>query len=171
MTRNAPATKSPNIQNGTYTIAHDERGHYTVKLHTAQKGGLAGKRILSLLVGPDNEGDYQGVAFWDDDAKCAHVWRRHRGAINLPIDGRHWTNDPKRISSVQAKLAIWSDLALRGDGTGGELTEDGRPRRGYWAQDGYTLLLDGRCVVCNRKLTDPESIRTGIGPKCGGRSA
>ena len=27
----------------------------------------------------------------------------------------------------------------------------------------------GRCRVCNRKLTDPESIELGVGPVCGRR--
>lgn len=27
----------------------------------------------------------------------------------------------------------------------------------------------GRCCQCNRKLTHPESIETGVGPVCGGR--
>jgi len=33
----------------------------------------------------------------------------------------------------------------------------------------YEVLVSGRCYVCNRKLTDPDSIKTGIGPICGGR--
>lgn len=31
---------------------------------------------------------------------------------------------------------------------------------------GYRLLIEGKCLVCNRKLTEPESITTGIGPEC-----
>ncbi len=34
---------------------------------------------------------------------------------------------------------------------------------------GYRLEHTGRCGRCNRLLTDPESIRTGLGPECGGR--
>lgn len=33
---------------------------------------------------------------------------------------------------------------------------------------GARLLFEGRCIVCNRKLTTPESIRSGIGPICAG---
>jgi len=33
----------------------------------------------------------------------------------------------------------------------------------------YELMLEGRCIKCNRKLTDPVSIETGIGPVCAGR--
>ena len=34
----------------------------------------------------------------------------------------------------------------------------------------YSLMVEGRCIVCNRALTTPESIRTGIGPVCDGRN-
>lgn len=35
----------------------------------------------------------------------------------------------------------------------------------------YSLMVEGRCIVCNRALTTPESILTGIGPVCDGRKA
>lgn len=31
---------------------------------------------------------------------------------------------------------------------------------------GYTFKLEGRCRICNRVLTNPESIDRGIGPEC-----
>lgn len=175
------------VHNGTYTVAHPAQGHFTLKVYTVRKGDLEGKRIIALLVGPDNTSDYKGVAFWNDDRQVVNVWRRHRGPDSRePIDGYHWQK--KGWSSVEQKLAIWSDLAIRGDGTGEagssptpaevstndpetvERLRGDRPRKGFWAGEGYTLLVEGRCVVCNKKLTDPESIRTGIGPVCGGRS-
>ena len=156
-------SKAPNVQNGTYTVSSPD-GHFTIKLHTAQKGDLAGKRILSLLTGPDNESHFTSAAFWDDEKKRAFVWRRFRGvAGNARIDGYHWPKDGElaRWSAYEQKLAIWSDLVLRGSD---------EKRNGFWFGEGYRLLREGRCVRCNRKLTDPESIRTGIGPVCGGRT-
>lgn len=50
-------------------------------------------------------------------------------------------------------LMVW-DLAV----------QDGR----RWGSK-YELLHEGRCLCCNRKLTDPISIQTGIGPVCAGR--
>jgi hypothetical protein len=165
----AAVTNAPHVHNGTYTVAHSTQGHFTLKVYTVKKGDLAGKRIVSLLTGPDNVNNYKGVAFWNDELQVANVWRRYRGPnSHLPIDGYHWQQ--KGWSSIETKLGIWSDLAIRGDGTVPEDDEDGRPRQGFWAGEGYTLLLEGVCVVCNRKLTDPDSIRLGIGPKCGGRS-
>lgn len=149
------------VHNGTYTVQHEKHGHFTVKLYTKTNGELQGRRILALLVGPDNRTDYRGVAFWDDDAKRAHVWKRFKGPdSHFPIDGNHWQK--RGWSAIEQKLAIWSDLALRGT------TEE---RHGFWYGEGYRLLLEGRCVRCNRKLTHPESIRTGIGPECANRTA
>lgn len=34
---------------------------------------------------------------------------------------------------------------------------------------GCTYLHESKCRRCNRRLTDPESIETGIGPVCAGR--
>lgn len=35
--------------------------------------------------------------------------------------------------------------------------------------EGFSILPSGTCFKCGRKLTTPESIRTGLGPVCGGR--
>ncbi|MCP4897845.1 MAG: hypothetical protein GY906_12805 [bacterium] len=37
------------------------------------------------------------------------------------------------------------------------------------ALEKYEVLEDCRCIRCNRKLTTPESIKSGIGPICAGR--
>jgi hypothetical protein len=34
---------------------------------------------------------------------------------------------------------------------------------------GIEYMFEGRCRVCNRSLTNPESIESGIGPVCAGR--
>lgn len=151
----APAPSNvPNVQNGIYTVS-SPGGHFTIRLHTALKGDLKGKRILSLLVGPSNEDDYKGVAFWDDRAKTVRVWSRfvddkHASSCGTRIDASRW--EPSRWSSTQLKLAIWLRLAL-----------------GY-GRPGYALLREGRCLVCNRRLTTPESIESGIGPVCAERA-
>lgn len=35
-----------------------------------------------------------------------------------------------------------------------------------WTKAGCEYHYEGRCRVCNRTLTTPESIESGIGPKC-----
>ncbi len=60
--------------------------HRTFKIATVRegkgedktKGGLAGKRIVSLLVGPDNVNDFSGFAFVNDGG-IVKVWSRLRG--------------------------------------------------------------------------------------------
>ena len=43
------------------------------------------------------------------------------------------------------------------------------PRK--WKGKGFQFMIEGRCRKCNHTLTVPESIKSGIGPKCarGGR--
>jgi hypothetical protein len=66
------------INNGTYTLINNEKNtHATVKISTVQKGALKGKRILSLLIGSDNEHSYKGFAFVNDNDMIA-VWAKHR---------------------------------------------------------------------------------------------
>ena len=159
-TTTTPTTQPPalKLKNGTYTVASPTGGHVTIKLHTAQQGKLAGRRIFSLLVGSNNETDYQGVAFWDDAAGRANVWQRFRGPHpkpEFPIDGYHWQRTAG-WGSIEKKLAVLLDVALRGE-------------RGYWGGRGYTLHLEGRCVRCNRKLTTVQSIASGMGAKCAGK--
>jgi len=150
---------APSVKNGTFTVSHERLGHFTVKLWTCAKGALAGKRILSLLTGPNNDTDFTGVAFWNDEAKVANVWKRHRGEkSSQPVDGFAWQTIGWSV--YEQKLAIWCDLATRGAE---------QERHGYWFGEGYRLQLEGRCVVCNRKLTHPESIDAGIGPECASR--
>lgn len=161
-------TPGPLLHNGTYTVSHEQHGHFTVKLHTAQRGALAGKRIVSLLMGPDNQNDWKGVAFWREATEegiefpHAQVWKRH---ASVSRDPRIWPvnqfNWGEAWSVVEKKLATWLDVAIRGR----EVDTDGLPC-GYAAGIGYVCQLSGRCLRCNKELTHPESIRLGIGPTC-----
>ena len=128
------------VFNGTYTIHSGKTGeHRTFRISTQnEKAEFApGKRIVALLTGPDNESDYTGFAFIDDQG--IHVWSKKR-------DEGLWD---------QYAEMLWS-LALDASFS-------------PWAERGYRLMMEGRCVRCNRKLTEPESILTGIGPVCAGR--
>lgn len=42
-------------------------------------------------------------------------------------------------------------------------------RPDYWRERGMAYEFEGRCRKCNRALTTPESLRSGIGPVCEGR--
>jgi hypothetical protein len=50
--------------NGIFTVFNPKTGqHRTFQIKTVKKGGLKGKRIVSMLVGPNNESDYLPIAF------------------------------------------------------------------------------------------------------------
>ncbi len=164
---------APILHGGTYTVAHPKHGHFTVKVHTAKGGELEGRRIISLLVGPDNTSDYRGVAFWnenerDQDGKPwpqARIWSRFRGPdSHLPLDGYHYQYKGG-WSAHEQKVAIFLDLALR------KLHQEDLEERvhSHFAGEGYTILRESRCSVCNRKLTHPASIALGLGPECAHR--
>ena len=130
------------IPNGIWTI-QGPRGHRTVSIETqADDARFApGKRVVSLLVGPD---DWQGFGFVSQDSRIA-VWTKYRGH-----DGQ--ASDCEKIASVLV------DLFLRPDTT-------------PLAAAGYVILGEATCTRCNRRLTTPDSILAGIGPDCRTRRA
>jgi hypothetical protein len=58
----------------TVTLTSPSGDHRTFKIATKQKGKLAGKRVVSLLIGPNNAADYEGFAFVVDGR--VKVWHR-----------------------------------------------------------------------------------------------
>jgi hypothetical protein len=126
----------PKIFNGFYTIKSRVTGeHRTFRILTQPKDAdfAPGRRVLGLLTGPDNDSDYTGFAFVDDEG--IHVWASKKS---------------EGLWETYAQM-IW-DLSL-----------DGALSR--WAKN-YEFMTDGRCLICNRHLTNPESVKTGIGPVC-----
>lgn len=115
--------------NGTFTIKSPRGGHRTFRIRTEK--GLDGKRVVSMLTGPDNESSYQAFGFVGDRVS---VWRRLRGT-DFETYGR------------------MLDRLLAGINNGLGLV-------------GYEVLSERKCRRCNRKLTTPESIESGIGPEC-----
>lgn len=68
------------IYDGEYTLTNPITGqHRTFKIRTVQNGNLKGRRVISLLTGPDNTSDYEGFAFLSDDSEAFSVWRRFQG--------------------------------------------------------------------------------------------
>lgn len=120
--------------NGKFTVKSLRTGdHRTFRIHTQSVDAsfAPGKRVLSLLTGPDNENDYKGFAFVDSDG--IHLWQRC---------------DTETYQKYAAML--------------GKLHE-------HEAEGRVEVLASTSCRVCNRSLTDPESVKSGIGPVCAGR--
>lgn len=135
------------IPNGLFTITNPEGDHRTFKINTIQNGDLKGKRRISLLTGPDNENHYRGFGFVDDETIV--VWRKKR--------------DKTHIWYAKLVEAAHKQLQTRYDSEEEVLDMDfefkGRT---------YILQHSKRCLKCNRTLTDPESLKRGIGPRCAG---
>jgi hypothetical protein len=104
---------------------------------------------MAVLTGNDNEVDYQGLGFVDaaDGFTDMRIWKKWEGS-----------NAARAAILV---LGIADTMARKG-------------------QDQYELGTQGWivkvqrsafCIVCNRKLTAPESISSGIGPMCAGRKS
>lgn len=67
--------------NGIITVVNKKTGgHRTFKIATVKNGNLKGKRIVSLLIGPDNTSDYLGLGFVHDDG-IVRVWGKHKGSV------------------------------------------------------------------------------------------
>lgn len=128
------------IFNGRYTVKNRRSGeHRTFEIKTQAEDAkfAAGKRVLALLTGPDNTSDYTGFGFVEETGIA--IWKSKRGEAG------------KKSTYEWYGEMLWS-LAL--DGGLSPFAET------------YELLQEGTCAVCNRVLTEPESLATGIGPVC-----
>jgi hypothetical protein len=112
---------------------------FTYRLR-APKEGSKDVRFVAVLTGPD---DYRfvGTVFLRD----------RQGADQAP----RFVYSPRSsigatAPSVKAFEWVWRRLA------GGQATA------------GVEIWHEGRCGKCGRRLTDPESISTGLGPVCAG---
>ena len=82
--------------NGIITVKSLVTGnHFSYQVKTVKKDGpLKGKRILSLLRGPDNTSDYTGFAFVEDDG--IKLWNRFKNTeYNKHIRILNSINHPK----------------------------------------------------------------------------
>jgi len=125
---------NPIIPNGCFTIKNTTKNtHRTVKISTVKKeGGLKDKRIISLLVGPDNNSSYKGFGFVNTNGYI-FVWNKYRD------------------SNIMTWIARFISTKFMNDNVN---------------YPGVELLVEKKCIICNRRLTTPESIKAGIGPEC-----
>jgi len=69
----------PEIPNCRVTIRFPCGTHKTFRIHTQQVGVRAGRRFVSLLIGPDNSTDFEEFAELTTAAAGIVVYRRWRG--------------------------------------------------------------------------------------------
>ena len=121
--------------NGKLTIQNPKTGnHRTFSIHTQPKDShfAPEQRIISLLIGSDNQSAYTPFGFVQSD-----------GSIRL------------FRSKSEGVYPIYADMISN-------------PVK--WTAKGAVYMFEGRCRKCNRLLTSPESISSGIGPVCDGKS-
>lgn len=66
------------VPNGFFTLTLPDGSHRTFRVHTQnpQAKFAPGKRVISLLIGPANTGDYERFGFVEADG--VRVWKRYR---------------------------------------------------------------------------------------------
>lgn len=118
----------------------DCRSHYTFKIvHKEAKNGWPESDMVFLLTGPDNQSDYTYAGKLD--------------GIRLKITQKSCVGEhswPKLILERVLVCALTNQL---------DKIEAA----------GWRLMHEGRCCVCGRRLTRPDSIEAGIGPECAER--
>lgn len=125
-------TLTPLIPNGFFTITFPDGSHRTLRVRTkpADSKFAPGRRVVGLLIGPDNTSDYEDFAFIGEYG--VQTWKRFK--------------NQKQDRYAELLWALGNNEEI----------------------DGYSLAISKRCLICNRTLSDPESLRLGIGPVCRG---
>lgn len=128
----------PKVFNGKYTLHDTESNrHWTfeIKTQSSKSRFRPGERLISLLSGPNNTGDWRAIGTVTEEGVA--LFKKH--------------DNPDMSVLV---MILWSIL-----------TDKERPE--FLNQ--YEVLVSATCYKCNRELTVPESILTGIGPVCAER--
>ncbi|RLB46237.1 MAG: hypothetical protein DRJ42_28110 [Deltaproteobacteria bacterium] len=140
---------------GTFTARSLRTGsRLTFRLSRPRHSDAGDARIyVRVLTGPENTADYT----WLGTFRTAdRDWRGRTYAAG-------WTHSRKSDigeSAPSARTVAWLlPRVLRG----GRHLDAVMEQTEFWHE--------GRCGACGRKLTVPESIKSGIGPVCAGRAA
>jgi hypothetical protein len=142
---NSIENSAVSFYNGEYTITNEKGEHRTFRIRRQKDDArFAPKaRIVSIMNGSDNEVSYKGFGFANDNGMIK-VWKKHQ----------------TRTMDYFAHLLSKAFSAIKASDE--ETVENSFECAGRV----YTVLLSKRCLRCNRKLTNPESIRLGVGPEC-----
>lgn len=145
--------------NATFTLVSEKTGaRFTYKARRADGDKADRPWFVSVLTGPDNEGDFSYLG-------CLFPESTVNGVIPAGY-GR-----PARSCHTGAGFVQTKKSAIDRD------APSARAFRWFWDRanraelQGLPLAVyhEGRCGRCGRKLTVPESILTGFGPECAGK--
>jgi len=77
---NSHPVDAPNLLlDGVVTAKLTNGKHFTYRLSSVRRGALDGKRIVELMIGPDNEHSFKAWGFIDEDARI-RMWKRFQGS-------------------------------------------------------------------------------------------
>jgi len=114
--------------------------HYTFKVSKVEND-KGTVFFVKVLTGPDNSLDYTYLG----------MLLPQNGEIKITKKSKYSDNSyVVRLLSRTIK-ALWQD------------------READILAAGFDIHHEGRCGRCGRKLTVPESVKTGLGPECAGR--
>jgi hypothetical protein len=134
-----PASFDLSKHNATVTIRNPATGdHRTFRIRTETWGDdPEPKRVVALLTGADNESNYRSFGLV-----------RMQGSYGI-------IRVYRKFQSKDGTRTAWE--------TFGRMLENPY----HWmTHKGLEYRISGHCTRCNRKLTHPESIDTGMGPTC-----
>ncbi len=129
------------VHNGYVTMLNPATGVWrTLRIRTFKKKGdyFDGARRVALLTGPDNGSDYLDIGF---------IVRRGPQAGRLVIY-------PSKRGNFVAGKSQYERLAAM------------LVNPEHYEGLGVEFRISGICRRCNRRLTVPESIDSGMGPEC-----
>jgi len=153
----AQLTEAENIRDylrgghGAFTIVNGRTGsHFTYKLgmpEVADPSEDRAPRFVRVLTGPDNTADYQYIGQF----RVGYVERDGYMQSQLV-----WQHGRKSRISEDSQSVMALNWFLH--------------RLNQGKLDDVQFFHEGKCGRCGRKLTTPESIASGIGPVCAGRT-
>lgn len=131
-----------------WAAEHGTNSHYTYRV--AFKQGNDGSNgqpktndvyFVSLLSGPDNYSNYSYLGILNKDAGFVSLTR----ASKVTKDCMSY----RLLNRVLANLWVGDEQKI--------------------LEAGFDVHHEGKCGRCGKKLTVPESVKTGLGPDCAGR--
>jgi hypothetical protein len=97
------------IFNGRFTIESASGQHRTFQIRTQKPDAefAPGKRVLSLLVGPENTANYKGFAFVDEEG--IHVWasKAKQSDVYETYAEQLWS------LALDGAFSLWADVGYR----------------------------------------------------------
>tara|TARA_Y100000310_G_scaffold91334_1_gene88672 strand:+ start:981 stop:1442 length:462 start_codon:yes stop_codon:yes gene_type:complete len=123
---------------GIFTADNGQGTHFTYKI-SRPKDKQTGKPLDVYFVGLVAGPDN------NSDYQYLGMFDPTNGSVRLTAKSRA-SDDAQSVKVLRWVLAmIWNDRQF---------------------PEGYDVLHEGRCGICGRRLTVPESIKNGIGPIC-----